>query len=193
MIYEVLLDKGETPNKCTIAPLAGRPDFSLFRVKGDRKWGPLRSSILLHHKGECLTVIKKSLDEVHGIASVDCVWRRLDKLLDRIEGPLPILARIPDNFVTAYPRKSEKNTDPESGLATIEAIFVASALFGHWEPSLLSQYYFGRKFIEMNIKRFLELGCLQAADTKMWPVLTVPHRHSQNRRLARGKISNPHS
>jgi hypothetical protein len=38
MIYEIILDAGETANKCTIAPLAHRPDFRLFPVFGE---GPL--------------------------------------------------------------------------------------------------------------------------------------------------------
>lgn len=188
MLYEVILDSGETPNKCTIAPLRHRADFRLIQVKGNPVFGPLDSSILLHHQGQCLSTFSKSVGEVKGIASVDCVWRRLDSLLQRIVAPLPVLARIPDGFVTAYPRISSQNTDPEGGLATIEAIFVAAALLGNWDATLLSEYYFGRKFIEMNSKRFLELGVNQAADPDTWPILTPRSRNSRQRRRDRGRI-----
>ena len=121
--------------------------------------------------------------EVLGISCVDCVWKRLDGLIQRIQGPLPALVKIPDGFQTAYPRVSKKNTDPSAGLATIEAIFIAAALLGNWDPTLLSEYYFGRRFIELNLKRFQELG-VPVGD---YPVLTPRPRNSQQRKISRGK------
>lgn len=187
MLYEVILDEGETANKCTIAPLAGRADFRLIRVQGRNALGPLKAPLLLHHQGQCLTQLKGSLGASLGIASIDCVWRRLDVLLGRVVGPLPLLARIPEGFETAYPRSSERGTDPKGGLATIEAIFVASAILGQWDASLFSKYYFGRRFIEINRGRFLELGIHQAADPAAQPVFAQPTRNSQQRRLDRGR------
>ena len=187
MLYEVIIDSSETPNKCTIAPLAHRPDFRLFRVKGSGALGPLNSPILLHHEGQCLTTIHKSFSEISGIATVDCVWKRLEGLLKRIAEPRPTFARIPDGFETAYPRRSENNSDPTGGLATIEAIFVAAALLGKWDVSLLSEYYFGRKFIELNAKQFLDLGVHQASNLEALPMPSPRSRNSKQRRHARGK------
>jgi pre-rRNA-processing protein TSR3 len=187
MLYEIIIDSGETSNKCTIAPLADRIDFSLFRVKGNNRLGPLRSPILLHHEGQCLTQIRET-ETVTGIASVDCVWRRLDILIRRIEGPLPVLARIPEGFETAYPRHNKNNDDPSGGLATIEAIFVASAILGNWDVSLLCQYYFGRKFVEINKHRFLKLGIHQAANQEALPYLSPRPRNSLQRRQDRGRF-----
>lgn len=187
MRYEVVLDEGETPNKCTIAPLAPRPDFRLIRVEGRKPLGALSSPILLHHEGECITRLRSEPKQVSGIASVDCIWRRLDFLLARIDAPLPRLVRIPDGFETAYPRRSENDTDPEGGLATIEAIFVASAFLGNWDPTLLSKYYFGRRFIEMNRVRFLDGGVSQAADPSLLPSFIAPERNSRQRRRDRGR------
>ncbi len=187
MFYEVIIDAEETANKCTIAPLVYRPDFTLFRVKGQEMMGPLTAPILLHHEGQCLTVLRKSLGKVQGVSSIDCVWHRLDLLLRRVSGRLPQLARIPDGFRTAYPRKSAQQTDPASGLATIEAIFVAGALLGNWDVSLLSQYYFGRQFVEFNAGRFLELGVPEASDLGALPVLSPRFRHSLQRRRDRGR------
>src|SRR3954452_968707 len=110
MRYEIILDSGETPNKCTIAPLAYRPDFHVIRVKGNSSLGSLSSEFLLHHEGQCITTVKMPEASDHrvaqGIASVDCVWRRLDLLLKLIVAPLPMLVRIPEGFKTAYPRKN---------------------------------------------------------------------------------------
>lgn len=197
MRYEVVLDRGETPNKCTIAPLAYRQDFRLIRVvdavatamASAEKWllGPLQSQLLLHHQGRCITELRASLPPIESIAAVDCVWRRLDPLLARIQGGLPTLARIPDGFVTAYPRKSELDTDPDGGLATIEAIFVAAALLGNWDATLLEEYHFGRSFVELNARRFVELGVSQASDPSLYPVLRPKVRDARQRRRDRSQ------
>jgi pre-rRNA-processing protein TSR3 len=188
MFYEVIIDSGETPNKCTIAPLSFRTDFNLIRVKGEGPIGPLKSQVLLHHEGQCLTVIRNLMIQTQGIASIDCIWRRLDTIIGRVAGPLPILARIPDGFETAYPRRSKKNTDPAGGLATIEAIFVAAAILGKWDISLFSEYYFGSKFVEINKSKFLELGVHQATQENQFTKIFPPFRNSMQRKRDRGKV-----
>lgn len=188
MRYEIILDSGETANKCTIAPLSDRGDFRIFPVKQGQRLGPLKSQILLHHQGQCLTEIKKSLGQVQAIASIDCVWHRLDSLIRRIEGECPTLARIPDGFQTVYPRHNKKGTDPDNSLATIEAIFIAAGLLGHWDLSLLSKYHFAGKFLEVNKSRFLELGVAQAAAKPVLPLPLNQTRNAFQRRLNRGKI-----
>lgn len=187
MFYEIILDSGETANKCTIAPLSYRSDFHLIRVKGAGALGPFQAPILLHPEGGCLTRIRDRFRQECGIASIDCVWRRLDTLIRRISGDLPMLARIPDGFETAYPRQSKIRNDPRGGLATIEAIFTAAALLGNWDASLLSDYYFGRKFVELNLKRFLDLGVPQVKIE--FPVLKTKPKHSLQRRRDRGRIA----
>lgn len=189
MLYEVVIDAGETANKCTIAPLSYRSDFRLIRVKGNSVFGPFQSTILLHPEGECLSTLRTTLGEVHGIASIDCVWRRLEGLLKRVTPPLPLLARIPEEFETAYPRSSRQNTDPKGGLATIEAIFIASAFLGEWDLTLLSEYYFGRRFLEINRERFIHFGIHQANDLSTYPESTPRMKHSLQRRKNRGKVS----
>lgn len=188
MRYEVILDSGETPNKCTIAPLAHRPDFHIFRVSKSLALGPFSSTVLLHPEGICMTQVGSSLGTVTGIASIDCIWRRLPGLLNRLSGEIPTKVRIPDGFVTAYPRKSSYDTDPDCGLATIEALFIASSLFGNWDVTLLSSYYFGRKFVELNANRFIELGVKEAEDPKLFPAQLCVPRHSKFRRESRGRV-----
>jgi pre-rRNA-processing protein TSR3 len=185
MFYEVIIDSGETPNKCTIAPLSYRRDFKLIRVKGEGLLGPLSSAVLLHHQGECLTQLRQTLGPVEGIASIDCIWRRLGTLLRRVHRPMPVLARIPEGFETAYPRTSKLKLDPTGGLATIEAIFTARALLGHWDVTLLSEYYFGRRFVELNAQRFVELGVHQASVEETFPLVPSRPRNSSQRRRDR--------
>jgi ribosome biogenesis protein Tsr3 len=184
MFYEVILDSGETANKCTIAPLSDRPDFRMFHVRAGAVLGPLRSPLLLHPDGECLTAFANS--KASGVAAIDCVWRRLEPLLARIEGEVPKLARIPAGFETAYPRKSKWNVDPASGLATIEAIFIASAILGSWDLTLLSRYAFAAEFLSRNRERFVSLGVASAALEQL-PPRRERARNALQRKLDRGR------
>jgi len=187
--YEIVVDHGETENKCTITPLRGRPDFQFFSVFGQGPLGPLSAPLLLHPDGQCLTEIPGR--PVSALASVDCVWRRLPKILPRLSwlGNPARLAKIPSGFITAYPRTGRPQADPEGGLATVEAIFIAAALLGNWDPSLLGRYYFGRVFVERNARRFVELGVRQAADEVLWPTQLQPQRNSYRRNANRGRLA----
>lgn len=186
MRYEVVLDWGETVNKCTIAPLAYRSDFRLIGVPRRGPLRSLRADWLLHPDGECITILRtQAAPATPTLAAVDCVWRRLPKLLERLPGTLPRLVRIPEGFVTAYPRKSEIDADPQAGLATIEAIFVAAALLGNWDTTLLSEYYFGRAFVERNARLLEHWGIEAVRDPARWPVLNRKPRSSDQRKADR--------
>ncbi len=190
MHYEILLDHGETPNKCTITPLAGRADFRLIPVFGEGPLGPLSAPILLHHEGTCLTELRSRFSTPPDLACIDSVWRRVPKIAPRIiwkVGPA-LRAKIPTGFVTAYPRVGRPHQDPPGGLATIEALFIAAALLGNWDVSLLSQYYPSRRFIESNAQRFAELGVTQVNDPNQWPTPPPLVRHAWSRRRNRGRL-----
>ncbi len=184
---EVIIDHGETANKCTIAPLVDRIDFRLIPVGRDLSLGRLNSPVLLHHEGECITQVAQRMP-VSGIAVIDCIWRRLDPLMKRIERPLPLLCRIPDGFVTAYPRRSKDCSDPDVGLATIEAIFIALTLVGKWDLSLLEHYPFAEKFIALNRLRFQQLGVDAERFNLPSTIYKRPVRNSLLRRMARGRM-----
>lgn len=189
MNYEIIIDHGETANKCTITPLRDRSDFRFFPVFGENPLGPLSAPILLHPDGQCLTRFDRTTP-IPALASIDCVWRRLPKILSRLSwvNTPAVLAKIPDGFVTAYPRVGKPSTEPSGGLATVEAIFLAAALLGNWDVSLLSRYYFARVFVERNADRLTALGVPQAADVAHWPPLVRPERTSKSRRINRGRL-----
>jgi pre-rRNA-processing protein TSR3 len=52
--------------------------------------------------------------------------------------------------VTAYPRRSRTFTDPERGLASIEALFAALALLGEPRRELLDGYRWAAEFLAAN-------------------------------------------
>ena len=53
-------------------------------------------------------------------------------------------------YQTAYPRRSKRGTDPENGLASIEALFVAYYLLGRPTDELLQHYRWAEDFLRLN-------------------------------------------
>lgn len=158
MLFEILVDRSETPQKCTILPLAYREDFRIVRFPRGQPLAPLAGDLLLHPEGESLATLAPKLGQVRMLSSIDCVWKRLPQILRWVGRPLPQLAGMPPGFVTAYPRRNKQNLDPEGGLATIEALFIAAAFLGHWDETLLREYHFGPQFLAANRGVFQGFG-----------------------------------
>lgn len=148
MRYEVLVDKLENPRKCTIQPLRGREDFTFRFFSGNQPIPAFGADCLLHIDGECLSGVPRG--SLRSLALIDCTWKKVPGVLQRLEKPLPRLVRMPDGFRTAYPRMNKEGLDPDGGLATIEALFIAAAFMGKWDETLLAQYHFKPQFLELN-------------------------------------------
>ncbi len=185
MRYEVFVDHGETPNRCTILPLSYRSDFDILRQSFQE---PLKSEVLLHPDGIDLSELRTTRPQVTSLAALDCIWRRLEPLLLELPQPQPMKVRIPDGFVTAYPRVARNNADPEVGFATIEAVFIGAAFFGVWDLTLLREYYFAEEFLKRNLKAFQHYGIDAQWSSPVYSSL-MP-RHSNMRRISRGRPIN---
>ncbi len=172
MNYEILIDKRENKKQCSIYPLKEREDFHLcYFDRGTSPLPPLTADVFLHVDGISLDEWKNNRREdtsrpgvsylganslgVSSLAVIDCTWKRVDPTVRRIEGNLPTLVKIPPTFVTSYPRKSkQEGLDPDGGLATIEAIFIAAAFLGTWDESLLDKYHFRQDFLGWNLAQW---------------------------------------
>ena len=82
---------------------------------------------------------------------IDGTW----KYAGVVERQLPqkekwIRRSLPSHFRTAYPRKQTGCSDPERGLASVEALFVAHHILGYDTTSLLDHYYWKIPFLEIN-------------------------------------------
>jgi pre-rRNA-processing protein TSR3 len=146
--YEILVDKLENPRKCTIHPLRGRPDVCFRYFSGNKPIPAFQADCLLHIDGRCLSEVERG--SLGSLGLIDCTWKKVPGVLQRLEKPLPRLVRIPSGFETAYPRQNKQGLDPSGGLATVEALFIAAAFLGFWDESLLEKYYFKQAFLERN-------------------------------------------
>jgi pre-rRNA-processing protein TSR3 len=148
--YEILMDRKENPRKCTILPQKERSDFKIRYFGGPKPIDPFEADCLLHIDGEDLASLPRG--SCKSVAMIDCNWKKVEGALQKVVRPLPRLVRIPEGFLTAYPRRNAQGKDPPAGLATIEALFIAAAFLGTWDETLLDKYHFQTQFLEMNAK-----------------------------------------
>lgn len=136
----------ENLKKCSLRGLESRPDFQFFTYPS-MALPDTTNYILLTLDGTPLT----PEDRTHGLILIDGTWRYASKMLQALDHRPNILRRsIPGSFRTAYPRCQTSCADPERGLASLEAIFVAYHVLGHDTTGLLDNYHWKQKFLELN-------------------------------------------
>ena len=138
----IVRHKKENPKKCTVIPLKGRPDVRFFthpvRVKPD-----LVGYVRLAADGPPLS----SADRDAGILLLDGSWRSADGMTRRF---LEVPPRSLAGFATAYPRVSKLGTDPDNGLASIEALYLAYRILDRPTIGLLDRYVWAEPFLRAN-------------------------------------------
>ncbi len=139
----VVRDARESTRKCSLMPLRGTPGIRFVKYDRDRRVDA-GNRILLHPEGEEL----RAEDGAPTLLVVDCSWRRVDLLLDTIDGDLT-RRRLPP-LRTAYPRRSRIAEDPTSGLASVEALFAALCVLGETRLDLLDDYRWRDEFLRLN-------------------------------------------
>ncbi len=132
----------ENPRKCSVLPLRGRPDV-IFLTHPVKERPPLDGYIRLAAEGPPLS----SDDAKKGILLLDGSWRWAESMTRAF---LDVPARSLHGWRTAYPRVSKRGTDPDNGLASIEALFVAYHLLDRPTEGLLDHYYWAEEFARMN-------------------------------------------
>jgi pre-rRNA-processing protein TSR3 len=132
----------ESPRKCTILPLRGRADVVLLHYPV-RQRPPLEGYVRLAAEGPPLT----AADAARGLLLLDGSWRWAAAMTQAFEDVEP---RSLSGWRTAYPRVSKLGTDPDNGLASIEALFLAYHLLGRDTAGLLDHYRWAADFLELN-------------------------------------------
>ncbi len=132
----------ENPRKCSVLPLRGRPDI-LFLGYPLHERPALEGYIRLAAEGPPLS----EADAGAGILLLDGSWRWAGSMTrDFVDVPPRSLA----GWKTAYPRVSKRGTDPDNGLASIEALFLAYHLLGRPTAGLLDHYRWAAEFLAVN-------------------------------------------
>ena len=138
----IVRSRKENPRKCTIVPLKGR-DGLLIVTHPAKRVLPLEGYIRLSADGPALSAD----DTAAGILLLDGSWRRADAMETAYAQVPP---RSLQGWKTAYPRVSSLGTDPDNGLATVEALFLAYHLLGRPTAGLLDHYHWAREFLAIN-------------------------------------------
>ena len=132
----------ENPRKCSVLPLRGRPDL-VFLHYPVRHRPPLEGYVRLAAEGPALS----AEDAGAGLLLLDGSWRWAAAMMRDFED---VPARSLSGWKTAYPRVSKLGTDPDNGLASVEALFLAYHLLGRPTEGLLEHYRWAAEFLQAN-------------------------------------------
>ena len=132
----------ENPRKCSILPLRGRADV-IFLTHPVRQRPPLAGYVRLAAEGPELS----ATDAGCGLLALDGSWRWAAAMTRDF---LDVPPRSLHGYRTAYPRVSKLGSDPDNGLATVEALFVAYHILGRPTDGLLDHYHWAEEFLRLN-------------------------------------------
>lgn len=131
----------ERISKCSLRFLHDRPEMTFLRGKPGYAFDATGFTLLAVDAPPL-----SPLDADRPLLLLDSTWRWLPQLLAGVHGA-PVHRSIPGNVRTAYPRTSKVFSDPEAGLASIEALYLARKLLGDDDPSLLDGYHWKDAFL----------------------------------------------
>ena len=139
----VMIHRKENLKKCSVWPLHHRSDFQFHIFPYDIPSLDPKRVVRLGMGGPLLSPADAECD----LLVLDATWR----LAPKMEEPfVSIPVRSLPRFHTAYPRVAGDSTDPQEGLATIEAIYCAHRMMGWNTEGLLSHYRWREEFLQRN-------------------------------------------
>lgn len=127
--------------KCSLRFLHERPGFTFWRAKPGFTFDATGFTVLAVDAPPLTPE-----DAGRPLLLLDSTWRYLPQVAACLRGE-PLRRSIPAGIVTAYPRKSRVFDDPEAGLASLEALYVALRLLGERDDTLLDGYHWREQFL----------------------------------------------
>jgi pre-rRNA-processing protein TSR3 len=131
----------ERLSKCSLRFLHGRPDVTFLRASPGFAFDAAGFTLLAVDAAPL-----SPADAGRPLLLLDSTWRWLPQLAACLRGE-PARRSIPAGIRTAYPRRSRLWDDPEAGLASVEALYVARRILGDDDPSLLAGYHWREQFL----------------------------------------------
>jgi pre-rRNA-processing protein TSR3 len=138
----IVRHRKENPRKCSVLPLRGRADVVFLSYPVVQR-PPLEGYVRLAAEGPELSAD----DAAAGILLLDGSWRWAASMTRDF---LDVPPRSLHGFRTAYPRVSKLGTDPDNGLASVEALFLAYHVLGRTTAGLLDHYRWAEEFLRVN-------------------------------------------
>ena len=138
----IVRHQAENPRKCSVYPLKGRSDLLFLNYPVTHR-PPLDGYLRLAAEGPELSVA----DGEAGLLLLDGSWRWADSMTQAF---LDVTPRSLSGWKTAYPRVSKLGTDPDNGLASVEALYLAYHILGRPTEGLLDHYRWGAEFLTLN-------------------------------------------
>jgi pre-rRNA-processing protein TSR3 len=133
----------ERRSKCSLTPLEGRPDLRFLKARHGWEFDVTGFTVLALGAPELTAE-----DAGRPLLLLDSTWRLLPQLEACLVGEgvrrtLPAVA-------TAYPRVSKLAEDPQGGLASVEALYLARLMLGERDDGLLEGYHW-REVFQQNL------------------------------------------
>lgn len=142
----VIRHRRENLKKCSLRGLESRPGFHFLRFPLTEPFD-LSNLLLLSFDGPVLT----PKDSNRSLLVIDATWRYAERMVRQLDPNQKLERRsLPLDFQTAYPRRQDDCLDPERGLASIEAIYVAYRILGRDTTNLLDNYHWKDAFLQKN-------------------------------------------
>ena len=139
----ILRHRRENLKKCSLAGLEGRSDLQFYTYPVD----PLPDCsqyLLLKVGAPPLT----DADRDRGLFLIDGTWR-LAQIMEK-QLPWKLEARsLPTGYKTTYPRRQTECPDPEAGLSSLEALYLAHQILGRPTEGLLDRYHWKDLFLQL--------------------------------------------
>lgn len=149
----ILRHRKENLKKCSLKGLETHQHL-IFYSYPHRMPENLQGYVMIH-LGDHTTKPLSRDDLDKGIFFLDSTWNYEKKMHDRLrKDHLLVYRSLPSFFSTAYPRQQTGCQDPQRGLATVEALFIAYKILGLSTDGLLDHYHFGKEFLEKNQAAF---------------------------------------
>jgi pre-rRNA-processing protein TSR3 len=140
----ILRHNRENLKKCSLRGLEHRPDMIFLTYP---------TSVLPDLTGYCVLTLDApplSIEDAHlGLFLIDGTWRYAQKMAKSLPSPAPFVCRsLPTHFRTAYPRRQLDCPDPERGLASVEALYLAYSILGRNTEGILDHYHWKEAFLK---------------------------------------------
>lgn len=133
----------ERLKKCSLQPLVADPRFDFARWTRESTIDA-SDCILLEMDAPPLS----AEDAGSPLLLLDSTWRYLPDMRASVHGSYTSRS-LPTSVRTAYPRKAVLSTNPDPGLASIEALYAALRILGHRDDKLLDDYHWREQFLDI--------------------------------------------